>query len=311
MQSVIIEQLQQSLNKMNIPYRRNEKLSRYTTFRIGGPCTFLIAPRDSKQVISVLLLLNGLERILECPSKHTVIGNGSNILAPDEGYDGVVIWLSRNFSQLTLTNNNCILATAGTPLLQVCHFAQLHGLSGLEFAYGIPGTVGGAVYMNAGAYGGEMKDVVVRTTHTDYEGKVSNLQRKDFDFGYRHSVYTDHPDWTILSVLIKLTPDDPAKIKETMNDYMSRRQAKQPLEYPSAGSTFKRPEGAYAGALIEQCGLKGLRVGGAEVSQKHAGFVINVDHATARDVRQLVRKVAETVEKETGYELEPELLFLR
>lgn len=310
MQTSIYDHLEQCLRKMNIPCRRNEMLSRYTTFRIGGPCKMLVAPRDSKQVISVLLLLNGLEHIFHQPIKHTVIGNGSNILAADKGYDGVVIWLSRNFSQITLTNNNCILATAGTPLLKVCHFAQLHGLTGLEFAYGIPGTIGGAVYMNAGAYGGEMKDVVVRTTHTDYEGKVTNLQRRDFEFGYRHSVYTDHPEWTILAVLMRLEKGDPEEIKARMEDYMARRQAKQPLEYPSAGSTFKRPEGAYAGALIEQCGLKGLRVGGAEVSEKHAGFIVNVDHATARDVRALMHQVVEKVEKETGYTLEPELLFL-
>lgn len=310
MDAKMIQQLEMGFKNLKIPYRLNEPLSKYTTFRVGGPAKMLVAPVGDRQILSTLLMINGMEHMTGTPIKHTVIGAGSNLLVNDKGYDGVVIWISHNFSKVTLGEHNCILATAGTPLAKVCTFAQQQGLTGLEFAYGIPGSVGGAIYMNAGAYGKEMKDVVVKTTHCDYDAILHNFTRQDFDFDYRHSVYMDHPEYTILSAVFRLEPGDPDDIQAKMDDYFARRKEKQPLEFPSAGSTFKRPEGHFAGALIEQCGLKGLRIGDAEVSEKHAGFIINRGHATAREIRELVLTVTEKVREQTGVELEPELLFL-
>lgn len=198
---------------------------------------------------------------------------------------------------------------AGLSLAGLCREVENNSLSGLEFAWGIPGSVGGAVYMNAGAYGGEMKDTVFSVTHIDKEGKIGTIKSDDLDFGYRHSVYKEN-GFTIIGATFKLKLDNRNEIRNRMDDYMSRRKDKQPLEFPSAGSVFRRPEGNYAGALIEKCGLKGKTIGGAQVSPKHAGFIVNIGGATATDVKELVKLIQDTVQSETGYYLKREIIYL-
>jgi UDP-N-acetylmuramate dehydrogenase len=238
-----------------------------------------------------------------------LLGNGSNVLVPDEGIHGTVLRLDGDFRNISLIDDTTIYCGAGAALGSLCKFAQKCGLSGLEFAWGIPGTVDGALFMNAGAYGGEMKDVVYSVSHITQNGDIGRTEAENLEFGYRTSVYRKN-GCIITGAVFKLKKDDPEEIQNRMNDYMNRRSTKQPLEYPSAGSVFKRPEGAFAGALIEQCGLKGKTVGGAQVSEKHAGFIINKSKATADDVKQLVSEIQKTVENETGYKLECELIFL-
>ena len=282
-------------------YILNALMKDYTTFQIGGPCVILVRPYDEGQVAALIQFcaVNGI--------RWQVIGNGSNLLAPDGGVSGVVIQIGSNFSYIRKSlKEGEIICAAGASLSAAAAFAQKEGLTGLEFAWGIPGNVGGALFMNAGAYGGEMKDIVVSADYVDRMGNARTIGFSEMQFGYRHSVFSDK-DWCITKVKMQLRPGDPAEIRRTMEDLMERRKSKQPLEYPSAGSVFKRPEGNYAGALIEQCGLKGRRVGGAQVSEKHAGFLINTGGATCADVLELIRQVQQRVWEETGVRLEPEV----
>ena len=282
-------------------YILNALMKDYTTFQIGGPCDILMRPYDEGQVAALIQFcaVNGI--------RWQVIGNGSNLLAPDGGVSGVVIQIGSNFSYIRkFLKEGEIICAAGASLSAAAAFAQKEGLTGLEFAWGIPGNVGGALFMNAGAYGGEMKDIVVSADYVDGMGNARTIGFSEMQFGYRHSVFSDK-DWCITKVKMQLRPGDPAEIRRTMEDLMERRKSKQPLEYPSAGSVFKRPEGNYAGALIEQCGLKGRRVGGAQVSEKHAGFIVNLGDASSRDVARLIREIQNTVEEQTGYRLECEL----
>ena len=282
-------------------YILNALMKDYTTFQIGGPCDILVRPYDEGQVAALIQFcaVNGI--------RWQVIGNGSNLLAPDGGVSGVVIQIGSNFSYIRKSlREGEIICAAGASLSAAAAFAQKEGLTGLEFAWGIPGNVGGALFMNAGAYGGEMKDIVVSADYVDGMGNARTIGFSEMQFGYRHSVFSDK-DWCITKVKMQLRPGDPAEIRRTMEDLMERRKSKQPLEYPSAGSVFKRPEGNYAGALIEQCGLKGRRVGGAQVSEKHAGFIVNLGDASSRDVARLIREIQNTVEEQTGYRLECEL----
>ena len=282
-------------------YILNALMKDYTTFQIGGPCDILVRPYDEGQVAALIQFcaVNGI--------RWQVIGNGSNLLAPDGGVSGVVIQIGSNFSYIRKSlKEGEIICAAGASLSAAAAFAQKEGLTGLEFAWGIPGNVGGALFMNAGAYGGEMKDIVVSADYVDGMGNARTIGFSEMQFGYRHSVFSDK-DWCITKVKMQLRPGDPAEIRRTMEDLMERRKSKQPLEYPSAGSVFKRPEGNYAGALIEQCGLKGRRVGGAQVSEKHAGFIVNLGDASSRDVARLHREIQNTVEEQTGYRLECEL----
>ena len=282
-------------------YILNALMKDYTTFQIGGPCDILVRPYDEGQVAALIQFcaVNGI--------RWQVIGNGSNLLAPDGGVSGVVIQIGSNFSYIRKSlKEGEIICAAGASLSAAAAFAQKEGLTGLEFAWGIPGNVGGALFMNAGAYGGEMKDIVVSADYGDRMGNARTIGFSEMQFGYRHSVFSDK-DWCITKVKMQLRPGDPAEIRRTMEDLMERRKSKQPLEYPSAGSVFKRPEGNYAGALIEQCGLKGRRVGGAQVSEKHAGFIVNLGDASSRDVARLIREIQNTVEEQTGYRLECEL----
>lgn len=283
-----------------ISYIENEPMALHTTFKIGGPARLAVFPKNENEISEVI------KKCKEENVRYMVVGNGSNLLVADEGIDAVVILLGKEFGEVKLIDDTTIFAEAGAPLMKVCRFALENGLSGLEFAYGIPGSCGGGAFMNAGAYGGELGDVMFRCDHIDKDGNKGSLEGDDLKLAYRHSAYYEN-GCVITGAYFKMQKADKEKIKAKMNDYMSRRRDKQPLEYPSAGSTFKRPEGNFAGALIEQCGLKGTSVGGAEISTKHAGFVINKGGATCKDVLDLCKKVADTVKAEKGIDLEMEV----
>ncbi len=275
-------------------------MSAHTTFKIGGPARLMIMPKSDGELAQIIKKCN------ELSIRFMAIGNGSNLLVSDGGINAAVILLGKGFDDVVLLDETTIFAKAGAQLIRVCNFALENGLSGLEFAYGIPGSCGGAAFMNAGAYGGEMKDVLYKCEHIDKNGNMGELSGDELMLSYRHSAYYDN-SCIVTGLYLKLEKGDPAEIKAKMTDLIGRRKDKQPLEYPSAGSTFKRPEGYFAGALIEECGLKGASVGGAEVSTKHAGFVINKGNATCQDVLDLCKKVSDTVLKEKGVKLEMEI----
>ena len=282
----------------------DEPMSRHTSFRIGGPARRMAFPERGEQ----LVLLMGFAE--DCGARPLVIGNGTNLLAPDRGLDRLVVNTSA-MSRVELgPEAYTIQAEAGVSLARLADFACKQGLTGLEFAHGIPGTLGGAVCMNAGAYDGEMKQVVRSVTLLFPEEGVRTLSCEEMDFGYRHSLLSDRPDGVVLSAVLRLAEGNEEETREKMRSLMARRKASQPLEYPSAGSTFKRPTGYFAGTLIDQCGLKGLTVGGAQVSEKHAGFVINLGGATCADVTELIRKVQDRVWTEKGVRLEPEVKII-
>ena len=288
------------LKKIKCDYAVDEPMSKHTTFKIGGNAKVVAYPSNEEQISQIVKFTKENEiRLL-------TVGNGSNLLVADEGIDACVMILDDHFAGIKLIDDETIFALSGTLLIKVCRFAYENGLSGLEFAYGIPGSCGGGAFMNAGAYGGEMKDVMFRCSHIDQNGDRGFLEGDDMRLGYRHSAYYDN-GCIITGVYLKLKKADKAEIKSKMDDFMSRRREKQPLEYPSAGSTFKRPEGYFAGALIQECNLKGKRVGGAEVSEKHAGFVINKGNATCKDVLDLCELVSDTIKKEKGVSLEMEI----
>ena len=295
-----INELKSLLNEEGIKYLTDEPMSSHTTFKIGGPAAVAVVPDSISQIADTVKICNSLG------IRYIPVGNGSNLLVADEGIDAVVIILGKDFAEVTLIGDDVIYAKAGASLMKVCRFALENSLSGLEFAYGIPGSCGGGAFMNAGAYGGELKDVMFKCEHIDANGNVGSLEGDKLELSYRHSAYFDNGGM-ITGVYFKLKKADANEIKAAMDDYMSRRRDKQPLEYPSAGSTFKRPEGHFAGALIEQCNLKGTSVGGAEISTKHAGFVINTGNATCNDVLQLCKRVADTVKEQTGVDLEMEV----
>lgn len=274
-----------------------------TTFKIGGNAAVYIEVDTKFQLFSLIKYLN------ENKIDYIVIGKGSNILVNDNGIDKVVIKLKGEFTDISMLDKETVYCGAGLSLAGLCKEVENKSLSGLEFAWGIPGSVGGAAFMNAGAYGGEMKDVLYSVTHIDKDGKIGSIKKEDLNLGYRHSVYKEN-GFTIIGVTLKLKIDSKNNIRARMDDYMGRRKDKQPLEFPSAGSVFRRPEGNYAGALIQQCGLKGKSVGGAQVSPKHAGFIVNTGSATAKDVKDLVELIQTTVKKETGYDLKREIIYL-
>lgn len=278
---------------------RNEPMARHTTFRIGGPVPLMARPTTEEQVLaSVKLAREG-----EVPL--VVLGNGSNLLVADKGAEVFVLDMT-GLNRLERTGEREITAGAGVTLARLATFAAGEGLTGLEFASGIPGTLGGGVLMNAGAYGGEMVQVVRRTRCLTPAGTVKEIVGEEHDFSYRHSVFSQGED-VILSSVLELEPDNAEAIRARIAELAQKRKTKQPLEYPSAGSMFKRPQGYFAAALIEQCGLKGFTVGGAQVSEKHAGFVINRGGATCADVLALVKEVQRRVKEQTGVELEMEV----
>ncbi len=291
------------VQKAGIEYRLDAPMSEYTSFRTGGPADILILPKNEPELRRVLTLCAD-EKI-----KPFVFGNGSNLLVSDDGIRGVSVRLASNFDDIRLLNDDMIFCTAGTKLAKLCNFALENSLSGLEFAYGIPGSAGGAAYMNAGAYGGEMKDVLVSCNHLDFSGNPGRLTGDMLGLSYRRSAYTDKY-FVITGITVKLQKGSKDEISAKMKDILQRRVDKQPLDLPSAGSFFKRPEGHFAGALIEQCGLKGFSVGGAQVSEKHAGFVVNKGGATTAEIMELGRKVSEKVLSETGIKLEMEVKYI-
>lgn len=281
----------------------NEPMSAHTTFKIGGPARWFLKPKDTDEVAAVLKL---------CKARGVTpffLGKGSNLLVRDRGYDGVVVSTAGMDCTVTVAGENTIYADSGVSLARLAALAADAGLSGLEFASGIPGSVGGGLRMNAGAYGGELCQVVERVDYLDEDGELHVLPGAECHFSYRHSLFCRQP-WLITGALFRLTPGDPVEIRGKMAELNRRRRDKQPLDYPSAGSTFKRPQAYFAAALIEECGLKGLRVGDAQVSEKHSGFVVNVGSATAADVLELMDKVRKTVFEKTGVTLEPEVEIL-
>mgnify|MGYP000691417756 CR=1 FL=1 len=282
--------------------RFEEPMCDHTTFRIGGPAEVFVMPDSYEQIAWV---------IRQCRQEaipYFILGNGSNLLVSDHGYRGVIIQLDRNLCEITV-NGTEIRAAAGALLSTIAATARRSSLSGFEFAGGIPGTLGGAVTMNAGAYGGEMKDILESVKVIDNEGMMHTLSVEELDLSYRHSCIMEKGG-IVVEATIKLEKKPEEEIRAQMADLRNRRVEKQPLEYPSAGSTFKRPEGYFAGKLIMDAGLRGYTVGGAQVSEKHCGFVINHANATAADVRQLMQDVKEKVKEQFGVELEPEVKMI-
>ena len=298
-----MERFKQKLATAGIPFKENEPLAAHCTFKIGGPADVFILPESEAQLCAAVALCKA-EAV-----RYYLLGNGSNILFADEGYRGAVIDTTALKTELRFADTVQVTAGAGLKLSALCTAALEHGLTGLEFAYGIPGTVGGAVYMNAGAYGGEVKDVLQSVRYLTAEGEIREAPAAELDLSYRHSAFEENGG-CILSACFRLEPGDPGAIKARMNELMAKRLDKQPLDKPSAGSTFKRPAGAFAAALIDQCGLKGLTVEGAQVSEKHAGFVINRGGATAADILSLIQEVQRRVLAEKGVMLQPEVKLL-
>ncbi len=280
---------------------KNEPMSRHTTFRIGGPADRFLTLESRDQLARVLPVLE------EGRVPWMVLGNGSDLLVSDKGIRGAVLQLSGEFKRIELlADGRTVRAGAGAQLASACAFARDRELTGLEFAWGIPGSVGGAVYMDAGAYGGETRDVAVRAVHMTPEGKVEAVSGEDLGFSYRKSRYTGSRD-VILFVEYALRPGDPAAISARMEELMGRRKEKQPYDMPSAGSVFKRPQNGYAAALIQECGLKGRSVGGAQVSPKHSGFIVNTGGASCADVVELIRIIQREVSEKKGVDLECEV----
>ena len=296
-----MKELISELSQAGVCFKTDEPMKNHTTFKTGGNASLFICPRGEQELKTALKIIHGKGK------KPFVLGNGSNLLVSDDGIaDRPVIYIGDGFSSLELIDETTVKVGAGSSLSSLCRFAHENSLSGLEFAFGIPGSCGGAAYMNAGAYGGEMKDVTFRCNHIDFEGNEGFFEAGELDFGYRHSIYSGK-DYVITSIVLNLKKGDKDEIYAQMKELLQRRRDKQPLEYPSAGSVFKRPEGYFAGALIEQSDLKGKRIGGAMVSEKHAGFIINYDCATTRDVLDLVKHCQETVMEKFGVELEMEI----
>lgn len=277
----------------------DEPMKRHTTFRVGGNADYFVSPETIEEVKQTVAMC------MESDMPYYILGNGSNLLVGDKGYRGVVIQIYKEMNDI-LVDGDRIKVQAGALLSKIGSVALEVGLTGFEFAAGIPGTMGGAVVMNAGAYGGEMKDILEEVTVLTKEGDVLTLSRDQLDMGYRTSVIAKK-DYIVLEATIALKKGDRDAIKARMDELRVLRTTKQPLEYPSAGSTFKRPEGYFAGKLIQDAGLRGFQVGGAQVSEKHCGFVINKDNATAADIAELMKQVSERVKEKFGVELEPEV----
>lgn len=283
-----------------ISKRFNEPMSRHTSFRIGGPVEVMLFPKNPTELAEILMQSN----LLDC--KIAILGAGTNVLAPDEGLEGLVICLKDSLDGMELLPDNRIRVLAGVTMTRAAVFAATHGLSGMEFAHGIPGTVGGGVYMNAGAYGGEIAQICQSVDVMKRDGTIVTLSADDMKFSYRHSCVEETQD-IVLSAVFTLQPKPEAEIRAQMQELMRRRSNSQPLDMPSAGSAFKRPMGGYAAALIDEAGLKGFRIGDAAISEKHAGFAVNLDKATAADVKNLLQAVSRKVYENSGISLEPEV----
>lgn len=303
MSTVDYDGLFRQLEGANISCKRNEMLSTHTTFKIGGPAKIFCEPTSQEEIKTVLRFCG------EYGARCYPLGKGSNMLFSDEGYDGVVLHITEDFAQIVVQGTR-ITAWAGAKLADVCIAAADHGLGGMAWAYGIPGCVGGAVYMNAGAYLGEIKDVLESVSFLSKDGVLHTEPASALALGYRTSLF-ETSGAVILSATFCLSEESAEEVRKWMNHYAHCRADKQPLDMPSAGSTFKRPAGAFAGALIEQCGLRGFAVGGAAISQKHCGFVVNLGNATCEDVLNLTNRVCEVVLQETGFTLEKEIRVVK
>ena len=289
-------------DEIKCEYSTEAMLRDFTSFKIGGKADIMIFP-DTFEKLEEIVSFSHTNQI-----PVFVLGKGSNLLVNDEGIRGVVINTCK-LDKIELVDETTIRCGCGISLSRLCRFALDNSLTGLEFAFGIPGTAGGAAYMNAGAYGGEMKDVLIYCEHLNADGSKGSFADDELSLSYRHSAYSDK-DYVITALTLKLQKGDKEEIKAKMDELIGKRKDKQPLEYPSAGSTFKRPEGFFAGALVEECGLKGYTVGGAQVSEKHAGFVINIGSATAKDVIGLIEHCQKTVQEQKGVVLEPEVKII-
>jgi len=300
------EQLASLCKEKEIPVLWEEPMKHYTSFQIGGPASAVCIPKNREQLSCLLSFLRKMQ------INHWFVGNGSNLLISDEGLKGVVILLDSDFDGEILISNTVLEAPAGKKLSSVCAAACRAELTGLEFAWGIPGSVGGAVYMNAGAYGGEMKDRLIWVEYLDLDGNIQRVPAEKLNLSYRHSCFMEqeYQGVCIIRAAFSLEKGEQAAIQAEMDRIIGQRKEKQPLDLPSAGSTFKRPQGAYAAQLIDQCGLRGFTVGGAQVSTKHTGFVVNIGEATCQDVLELARQVKECVKEKTGFELEMEVRLL-
>ena len=294
------ETMLSSLNGIDCEIKKDVSMKMYTSFKTGGNATLMICPNSEKALYKVI------EACKKENIKPFILGNGTNLLVSDKGIDNVVIHIGRGFDEIELIDDTTIRCQSGCSLMKLCRFALENSLTGLEFAYGIPGTVGGAMYMNAGAYDGEMKDVAVSCDYVTFDGIKGTYSADEMDLSYRHSVFSDS-DKVIVSAVFSLKKGSKTEIENKMNELMARRKDKQPVEYPSAGSTFKRPVGYFAGKLIEECGLRGKSIGGAQVSEKHCGFIINKNNATSADILDLIDFVRDEVLEQKGILLETEV----
>lgn len=300
MNQSLLEFIRETVTPENM--KLQEPMAAHTTFRTGGEAAVFVEVPGKQQLTRLV------QYMAKISQEFFVLGKGSNLLVGDKGYPGIVLNLGKQFARIEV-EDDIIRAEAGASLPQVAVTAMRHGLSGLEFAAGIPGSIGGAIVMNAGAYDGEMKQVTKNVTVLNQAGEEMVLDCDTMEFGYRTSIIKNRP-FVVEEVELQLVKGDPAVIKAKMDDFNSRRKEKQPLEYPSAGSTFKRPEGYFAGKLIMDAGLRGFRIGGAQVSEKHCGFVINVGNASSADIREVIDEVRERVKQQFGVTLEPEVVFL-
>ena len=300
MAEMTVFQMNLSQKLPHVELRFDEPMSRHTSFRIGGPVAVMAFPKSAEELAEILKVSDLLD------VKPAILGAGTNVLAPDEGMDTLVICLKDCMGGMERLAETTIRVAAGVTMTRAAVFAANLGLSGMEFAHGIPGTVGGGVYMNAGAYGGEIKDICVAVDVMDIRGNISRRSNEEMGFSYRHSVL-EEDQAIVLAAEFKLVPSSAEDVKAKMQELLRKRSASQPLDLPSAGSAFKRPVGGFAAALIDQAGLKGYTVGGAAISTKHAGFAVNVGGATARDVRNLLTQVSDIVFEKSGIRLEPEV----
>lgn len=297
-----LNQFQQRIadNLPQIALRFDEPMSKHTSFRIGGPAAVMAFPQNEEELSEVLKVSGKLD------IKPVILGAGTNVLAPDEGLPGLIVCLKDCMNGMELLEGGGIRVMSGVTMTRAAVFAANHGLTGMEFAHGIPGTVGGGVYMNAGAYGGEISQICRSVTVMDRNGKTRQLSQEEMDFDYRHSILEESGE-IVVSAVFGLAQDSPEAVKARMRQLQAKRSASQPLDLPSAGSAFKRPVGGYAAALIDQAGLKGYRVGNAAISGKHAGFAVNLGGATAHDVKELLTQVSDRVFAASGIRLEPEI----
>lgn len=293
--------LENILDKSRIKY--NEPMKNHTTVKVGGNCDCLVLPQSIEEIKNII------EYAKENDIKYYIIGNGSNLLVVDEGVHALIIKITNKFSKVEV-NEEEIIASSGASMPIVAINARKNSLTGFEFACGIPGTIGGGVRMNAGAYGGEIADVFVEATYLDTDGSIKTIKKEDMAFGYRHTYFSDNPDLVILSAKFKLSKGDKEEISKKMEENATARRTKQPLEYPNFGSVFKRPEGYFVGKLVSDSGLRGYTIGGAQVSEKHTGFIVNKGNATCKDIVDLIRYIQKTVYEKFGVNLKTEVVFI-